>query len=252
VMALLDKNEWARWLKYQANFHSYSWRNTILIMMQYEGATRVAGYRTWQKLGRQVNKGEKSIRILAPMIGKQRNDDGSESTRIYGFREVSVFDINQTSGEELPSICHELGGDDLKEMLRVAAIEAPLPVIFDDLREGLHGFVNSSKIVVRAGDPVNDQFQTVLHETAHYELGHIDGRKVATEQAELEADSVAYVVGQHFGIEFGDFTFGYLASWVSGDAEALHNGIKDSLQVISNAAKKIIGKLEGAMIVSGV
>lgn len=116
VKQLLNSDNWAQWLKLQAQFHDYSFSNVLLILQQYPTATQVAGYRAWQKLGRQVREGERGIKILAPIKKKivEEDEDGEQHTSypIVGYKTVTVFALEQTEGEPLPEVCSPLQGDD--------------------------------------------------------------------------------------------------------------------------------------------
>lgn len=116
ITELTNSDAWQRYLDVQGRFHNYSWGNSLLISRQYPEATKVAGYRTWQQLGRQVRKGERAIMILAPIVYTQKTEDAVEpstqSRVVRGFRSVPVFDIAQTDGEPLPEIAQRLQGTD--------------------------------------------------------------------------------------------------------------------------------------------
>ena len=113
ISNLTSSEEWQRYLDFQSRFHRYSFGNVLLIAAQCHEATRVAGFNAWRKLNRFVRKGEKAIWILAPMVYKNADaEDGEDDRVIRGFKFVPVFDVAQTDGEELPSICNRLDGDD--------------------------------------------------------------------------------------------------------------------------------------------
>jgi N-terminal domain of anti-restriction factor ArdC len=147
VADLASSEGWTRYLESRSRFHSYSFGNVMLIAFQRPGATRVAGYRKWQELGRQVRKGERGISILAPMVRKVDRDDGTEPDRVVsGFRTVSVFDVSQTDGEPIPEHpCRVLTGDGpegLEAALLAHAAAEGLTVATETIRGGANGFID--------------------------------------------------------------------------------------------------------------
>ena len=245
---LLDSENWKEYLKTLSRFHQYSFNNCILIKMQYPEASRVAGYKTWQSMGRQVRKGEKAISILAPCPHKKtievEKEDGTVEIKAVSFttyRAVNVFDIAQTDGKELPTVCNTLTGDvDGYERLRkVLAGVAPVPVEDEDITGGAHGYYSfaDSRIAIKRGMSEAQTIKTTVHEIAH---SMMHGKDSDREQAEVEAESVAYTVCQYLGIDSGDYSFGYLAGWSDGDMDAL----KKSLAAIQKTAHTIIEGIE--------
>jgi antirestriction protein ArdC len=242
IEALTSSEEWERYLAVQARFHNYSFGNVLLIHLQRPTATRVAGYRAWQALGRQVQKGEKAIKIWAPMIGKDKEaDDGS--TKLYGFRLANVFDVAQTDGEELPEIVHLLTGDGPEgvwDRLVDIAQELGFAVGMDELN-GPNGWCNhmTHEIMVEVNRDDAQQMKTLVHEIGHAIL-HGENR-LARELMELEAESVAYIVCQAVGLETSDYSFGYVAHWAG---ESAVEGIRASGERIQKAANQVLGMLE--------
>jgi antirestriction protein ArdC len=239
----------------QSRFHQYSFNNAILILLQTEGrATRVAGFHAWRKLGRNVRKGEKGIRILAPMTRKVRDDDETPDPDagarvLLGFKAVPVFDIAQTDGEPLPEIASRLQGDDpqgayagLTEVAQSIGFSVE-DADFSDERNGDCSFAEH-RIRVRAGNAPAQRVKTLAHELAHALLHeNHDDRALA----ELEAESVAFVVCAFLGVQSDNYTFGYVASWAGGGDEALA-GIKATGGRIQQTANTILKKLEAAML----
>ncbi|MCH8007544.1 MAG: hypothetical protein IIC91_01640 [Chloroflexi bacterium] len=250
VAALRDSEEFKRYLDVAARFHSYSFGNQILIGMQCPDASRVAGYRTWQGMGRQVRKGEKGIRILAPRPWKEHRDgcvrgkcdcpDGG-----VGFATVSVFDVSQTDGDDLPAITTDLAGDDAGLWAGLASITSEekleLDTDPDHNHGGAHGYYapRDSRIWVDMKRPPAHRAATLAHELAHY---FTNDDKPCREEGEIIAESVAYIVLGHFGIDAGDYSFGYLASWDTDDAKQF----KAQLGQIQKTAATIIDRLEEA------
>lgn len=240
---LVVGDNFANYLKTMAKFHRYSFNNIMLIVMQYPEASQVAGYKKWQEMGRNVRKGEKGIRILAPCPHKKTvtNDDGEETEiRWTTYRPVSVFDIAQTDGKELPEICRKLTGEvsDYEALMEGLKKVAQVAVSFENITNGANGYYSKDMgIVLNEGMEQAQTVKTFIHEIAHSIL-HKDSYK-CREQKEVEAESVAYVVCQALGIDSGDYTFGYLAGWASGDTKFL----KQSLNDIQKCADKIITAL---------
>ncbi len=246
---LTSSAAWRDWLIVQSRFHRYSFGNTLLILMQTQGqATRVAGFHAWRKLGRNVRKGERAIWILAPMTRRIKTDDAEEPQKVLsGFKAAPVFDIAQTDGEPLPEIVTHLQGDGpacCYDRLREIAEEHGYTVKADELPGQANGVCELDSKTIRV-DNTNDgrqQVKTLAHELAHAILH--DGDDASREVAELEAESVAFVVCAHVGISSDDYTFGYVAGWSGGGEQAIA-AVKTSGARIQRAAESIISRLEG-------
>lgn len=251
VRGLTESGKWQAYLDTQSKFHSYSFGNALLIALQNPDATRVAGYRKWQELGRQVRKGERGLSILAPIIRTQRDESGDkDKDRKYvaGFTTASVFDVSQTEGEPLPEIAPLLTG---------VAAEGQFQSLFDvadsfgfrvekqELSGGTNGYCSHVEklIVVESRNDEVQQVKTLAHELGHALL-HEEGSDLPREQKEIEAESVAYVVSNALGIDSGQYSFGYLTSWAHGDPETVEKQLKDSGQRIQKAAHRIIEAVE--------
>ena len=253
---LLESGDWQRYLKTQSQFHNYSFNNVMLILSQFPEASRVAGYQRWQELGRQVKKGSKSIKILAPLKRKieKENDNGEleAKTGIFGFRTVSVFDVSQTEGEDLPEIVSSLTGDDqgLIDLLTAFTMNNNVPVLFQGAL-GANGWCRYDgqtgeprQIVVDPLLPKQHQAKTLAHEIGH-SLLHSRSQyndHIPRSQAELEAESVAFIVLHHFGIDSSDYSFPYVAGWQQGE-DALEN-LRQSGMLIQKAANQVIDWIE--------
>jgi len=209
-----SSKEFKEVLEFFSKFHNYSYHNSILIMMQNPAATLVAGYRQWQKkFNRHVKKGEKGIAILAPFTYKKKksdvdsnlnSDDEKEVTKTY-FRPVYVFDVSQTEGEPLPQmdLSVEDSNSNLFEPLKSYAVSKGITVKFKSLREGLDGYSEGGKIVINTNANPTEKASILAHETAH-ELLHFSGDKdlkLTKEILEMEAEAVAFVVMNYFGVE---------------------------------------------------
>ncbi len=225
------------YLDVQARFHNYSWCNSLLILSQRPQATRVAGYRTWQKLDRQVRQGEHGIRIFAPCPWKRENDAGETEQGMY-FRCVSVFDIAQTDGPELPSVdvpdIDTASDALLADLVRVSESRG-ITVCFQPISGGAYGVSRKGTVEIDDTRATGQQAKTLAHELAHEALHWEDRGTFTRSVAELEAESVAYVVCNHFGLDTSVRSSAYIALW-NGDGKAL----RDSLKRIADTARKII------------
>jgi len=250
IVQLTSSERWQDWLNMQSKFHRYSFNNTLLIMEQRPEATQVAGYNAWRKLDRFVRKGEKGIWILAPMIYKADSGDGSadDTTErvLRGFKPVSVFDLAQTDGRELPEISSRLDGEDVGNVfpkLRQVALGLGFSVEdTDELAEGVNGDCSHTlhRIRIRISNAPAQRVKTLAHELGHAIL-HTpgDGRPDNRGLMELEAESVAFVVCANNGIETDDYSFGYVTGWIGGGDEA-RDAIKASGARIQRAADQIL------------
>ena len=252
IEALTSSAAWRSHLEVQGRFHRYSFSNTLLIVRQDPGASRVAGFATWKSLGRAVRKGERAIWILAPMTGRRtRMADGEEHRPILGFRPVAVFDVAQTDGEPLPKVCRTLEGDDPAALFGRLADRASRLGYAVDVTElpgttnGDCSFARRRIRVERRNDPAQ-QVKTLAHELAHALLHEgTDDRPLA----ELEAESTAFVVCHTLGLDTSGYTFGYVACWAGGGPEAVAR-IKSSGTRIQRAASVILDALEEEAVVT--
>jgi len=252
-----------------SKFHNYSLNNTILIAMQNPDATLVAGFKSWQNnFGRHVKQGEKGIRIFAPAPYKKKverekkNPKTDEPVRdnsglvvmeeveitIPAFRVVSVFDVSQTEGKELPSIgVDELSGgvEDYDSFVEVLTKISPVPISFEKIDGGAKGYFSqiTKSIGVQEGMSQSQTVKTLIHEVAHATL-HDKDKSIENKDRntkEVEAESVAYTVCSHFGIDTSEYSFGYIAGWSSGRQM---EELKASLNIIRSAASDIITAME--------
>ena len=250
VAALRESGEYQRWLDTAARFHSYSWGNQLLISIQRPDATRVAGFHAWKGLGRHVLKGEHGIRILAPTRFQKTCECGDAcdcraTGEAIGFRTVSVFDVAQTDGAALPEIVTLLAGDGLGLTPALAALATAEGLTVDrdpaNARNGANGYYSRDRALIWVRPDVDDAqaAKTLAHELAHHFAEHkVNGH--CREEGEIIAESVAYIVMGHFGIDAGGYTFGYLASWTPDNPKLF----REKLGEIQRAAATIIDKLE--------
>ena len=266
VKDVFESEQYKAYLKAMSKFHSYSFGNVMLILLQCPNASLVAGFNKWKKdFGRTVKKGEHGIQILAPCPHKRfveqeiEKPDGTkekESVLIIqqGFKVAYVFDVSQTEGRELPAWgVDKLTGDvqHYNEFYKAIKSVAPVPIEFRPATDHSEGCYNHKEQKIYINDGLS-QIQTVsvmIHETAHailhalpVENGEIVGKHEKDRRTrEVEAESVAYIVCQHFGIETGDSSFAYVTSW-SKNKELPE--LKASLECISKTASKMIGDIE--------
>jgi antirestriction protein ArdC len=246
IRGLTSSQEWQRYLEVQSRFHSYSFSNVLLIAAQSPTATRIAGFHTWRNLGRTVRRGEKAIWILAPMIYKKDQEHAEDSrAEIRGFKFVPVFDVSQTEGDELPSICHRLSGDDAhRHFDDLVAVARSLEFTVEEVQ--LEGAMNGRcshvvrRIQIECRNAPTQNVKTLAHELAHAILHEsVESRSLA----ELEAESTAFVVCHKLGVDSARYSFGYVASWAGG-GEAAVTAIKASSRRIQHAAATILNGLE--------
>ena len=233
IESLVSGDDWQRMLEVASRFHHYSANNVFLIMLQSPDATQVAGYRAWLSMGRQVRKGEHGIRILAPCRSRRQvpENDGTEasSVSVRGFTTVTVFDIAQTEGKDLPDVRPTLLDGDattgLWDALSVQVAAAGYTVARGDCR-GANGLTDHRERTVRVRDDVSgaQAVKTLCHELAHVLLhpdtaAYFQGRGVS----EVEAESVAYLVCQAAGLVTDSYSWPYIAHWSDGKSDVVHN-----------------------------
>jgi len=277
IKDLFESERFKEYLRTMSKFYNYSFNNTLLIAMQKPDATLIAGYTAWQKnFQRQVSKGERGIKILAPAPYKAKveqdkldpttqkpvlDHDGNpqkETVEVVrpAFKVVSVFDVSQTSGKELPDITvDELSGNVENYKAFFSALESisPVPIAFEDIPGGAKGYyhLEDRRIAIQEGMSEIQTVKTAIHEIAHAKLHAIDPDKKANPEErkdsrtrEVEAESVAYTVCQRYGIETSDYSFGYVAGWSSGKET---KELKGSLETIRSTAADMIDSLDAKL-----
>lgn len=277
IKELFESERFKEYLRTMSKFYNYSFNNTLLIAMQKPEATYVAGYTSWQRnFDRQVMKGEKGIKILAPAPYKVQEErekidsstqkpvldaDGKPVTETVevmrpAFKVVSVFDVSQTAGKELPDIMvDQLTGDveRYEDFWRVLKEVSPVPVALEKIEGGAHGYYHlvDKRIAIDEGMSEMQTIKTLIHEIAHAKLHAVDpDAKTAPEEKkdrhtkEVEAESVAYTVCQRYGIETSDYSFGYIAGW-SSDKETKE--LKSSLDTIRKTAAEMIEGIDAKL-----
>ncbi|MCE4768750.1 antirestriction protein ArdA, partial [Clostridioides difficile] len=275
IAELFDSERYKEYLRVMSKFHNYSFRNTLLIAMQAPDASLVAGFSTWKNThGRNVKRGEKGIKIFAPSPYKIKREmekidpqtqkpvigkDGKPVTEekeitVPAYKVVSVFDVSQTEGREIPSIgADELTGDVDRYKDFFAALEktSPVPIGFENIEGSSHGYyhLEEKRIAIQEGMSELQTLKTAIHEIAHAKLHDIDLNAPKEEQGdrpdrrtrEVQAESVAYTVCQHYGLDTSDYSFGYVAGWSSGKELS---ELKSSLETIRAAAVEIIDSID--------
>ena len=269
---LFNSDSYRNYLSTMSKFHNYSFNNTLLIAMQKPDATLVAGYKAWQKnFERHVNKGEKAIRILAPapykikeerdkidpvtqelLLDKDGNPQKEEvEITIPAFRAVSVFDLSQTDGKPIPELtAKELLSDveGYQDMIRAVEAISPVPIELEEIAGDSKGYYDreAKRIAVQENMSESQTLKTMIHEVAHSKL---HSKEVEQDEQmrkdrntkEVEAESVAYTVCQHFGVDTSDYSFGYIAGWSSGrDTKEL----RASMDTIRRTASELITGIE--------
>ena len=276
ITELFESERYKEYLRVMSKFHNYSFNNTLLIAMQKPDASLVAGFSSWKNnFGRNVMKGEKGIKIIAPspftvkqevektdpqtgkpVIGKDGKPVTEEKEiKVPAYKVVSVFDVSQTEGRELPDIAvNELTGDvdRFKDFYSALEQASPVPVGFEKIEGGAHGYyhLEEKRIAIDEGMSDLQTLKTAIHEIAHAKLHDIDLNAPKEEQKprvdrrtrEVEAESVAYTVCQHYGLDTSDYSFGYVAGWSSGKELA---ELRGSLETIRSTAAEMINAIDG-------
>ena len=269
---LFNSDSYRNYLATMSKFHNYSFNNTLLIAMQKPDATLVAGYKAWQKnFERHVNKGEKAIRILAPapykikeerdkidpvtqelLLDKDGNPQKEEvEITIPAFRAVSVFDVAQTDGKPIPELAaKELLSDveEYQDMIRAVEAISPVPIELEEIAGDSKGYYDreAKRIAVQENMSESQTLKTMIHEVAHSklhskEVEQDEQMKKDRNTKEVEAESIAYTVCQHFGVDTSDYSFGYIAGWSSGrDTKEL----RASMDTIRRTASELITGIE--------
>ena len=273
IMGVFESERYAEYLRTMSKFHNYSLNNTLLIAMQ--GGNLVKGYRQWEKeFDRHVKKGEKGIKIFAPAPYKVKKlvDKIDPETRkpmldregkvvkeekeitVPAFKVITVFDISQTEGKEFPDLSVKPLLADVEQYEDFfAALEkaSPVPIAFEQITNGANGYfsLTDKRIAIKEGVSELQAVKTAIHEIAHAKLHDVDlnappeqQNRVDRHTCEVEAESVAYTVCQHFGLDTSDYSFGYVAGWSSGKEMT---ELKASLETIQTTAKELITEIEG-------
>ncbi len=254
VKTLCQSDNYRNYLKVMSSFPSYSANNVMLIFSQCPSASFICGFRSWQKnFHRHVKKGEKAIRIIAPVISEISEEDGSVR-KIIRYRRVNVFDISQTEGEPLPELepLATLDGnvEEYSTLLDTLCDISPFSVDFRPLKKGVHGKTVYFGRKIEISDQLTQKqtIKTLLHEIAHSYLHDLKSevcseylRRLGEEPGlrELEAESVAYVVSSSLGLDVADYSFSYVARWSRGEEFP-----KEALNRICNLSSRLIEQIK--------
>ena len=277
IKDLFNSDRYREYLATMSKFYDYSLNNTLLILFQKPDASRVAGFTAWKKkFHRYVKEGEKGIKIIAPapyktVVEKQKVDKSGQfvfdsdgkpvmeqtTVEIPTFKITSVFDLSQTDGEPLPDIATKLEGNvELYEKFFKTLKEiSPVPIEFEDIKSGANGYyhLEDKRIAIKDNLSEMHTIKTAIHEIAHAKLHALPEPDVPEEEQkerpdnntrEVQAESVAYTVCQHFNIDTAEYSFGYIAGWSSGQET---KELRASLEVIRETASEIIEQIEEKM-----
>lgn len=272
IKDVFESEKYKNYLKVMSKFHHYSFRNNLLIASQKPDATYVAGYQAWRtKFKRQVQRGEKGIEILGytpyhrteTVQVKDKNGNpvfdvnGEIKTEkrkvlIPAFSPVNVFDVSQTKGEPLPQLINELDGsvEAYNDLFNAIGSVSRYKVEFEDIKGGAKGYCDylNKKIAINNGMSEVQNIKTLIHEITHADL-HVpeieQSNKKDSRTREIEAESTAFVVSNHYGIDTSDYSFGYLASWSSSrELEELQS----SLETIQKQANELIDRIDEKLL----
>ena len=262
IKDVFESEKYKNYLKVMSKFYNYSIGNQILISMQNPKATNVLGYKSWQtKFKRQVKKGEKGIKILVPLIYKydvevenidqngNKNTTTEQRQNTY-FKTSTVFDISQTEGKEIEdlNLVEELKFkvENFNSFFKCIKNISPVEIKFEEMKEDVKGYYSKAnqEIVIKKGMSEGQILKTAIHELSHAILHSEENNNKGRSIKELEAESVAYVVCNHFDIDTSEYSFGYLAGW-SKDKELKE--LKLSLETIKNTATNLIDLIKNEL-----
>ncbi|WP_458864012.1 DUF6782 family putative metallopeptidase [Streptococcus suis] len=255
------------YLKAMGKFSTYSASNVMLMYMQNPNITHVASFKKWQNdFERTVQKGQKALWIFAPYEyklkdknGEFKRDENGEIEKRTGFRLIPVFDVSQTQGKELPKPIYDLTDDgksfdyeNLYRALKGVSEDNKVPVSFQEIPTGARGFysLDQNEIVIQRGMSKSQTVKTIIHEMAHSELHNNEvlkqsAKPLTLSNAELQAESVAFVVSSHYGLDTSDYSFGYLASW-SKDKTGLSD-LEGQLAIVQKEASSLIKRIDSKL-----
>jgi len=275
IQELFESEKYERYLKVMSKLHNYSFNNSLLIAMQKPDATMVAGFTSWKKnFHRTVKKGEKGIRILAPSpykvnkevdkidpVTKQpmlgRNGEPIKEhvqLTIPAYKITTVFDVSQTEGEKIPEIATALKDEvnDFEKMFQIIEKVSPVPIVLDQINSAANGYYDLEKkvIVIKKDMSEAQTLKTAVHEISHAKLHDRDSgieAKADRKTKEVEAESIAYTVCSHLGLDTSSYSFGYIAGW-SSDKEL--GELKKSMNVIQHTASELITDIDKEFLCS--
>lgn len=268
----LDSEQFKSFLDTMSKFHNYSLNNIHLLKMQNSNVSRVASFNKWKAdFDRTVKKGSKALKIWVPYQVKTKisanqnelsfspseNEMEQKEVTVTRFKLGNVFDVSQTEGRELPKAINELTGDvkdyeDLYRAAKAVSMDNQVPISFEEIkRESTNGYYypDENRIVISKGLKGQEQIlKTIFHEMAHAELHHADNpqkENLTRSTAELQAESVAYVVSSYYGIDTSEYSFNYLSRW-SADKETLAD-LEAQLDIVQQEAKSLMVRMDQAL-----
>lgn len=264
VKDYFKSDTYKQYLLAMSKFHNYSPLNIQIILRQNPNASYVASFKKWKdEFSRSVNKGEKALRIFAPITVKKRDPktneplldkDGKEIT-YTSFKLVPVFDVSQTDGKELPKPIYELKGSyqdygNLYKSAKEVSEAKGVPISFSEDTKGAKGYYSpvSNEIVIKKGLSEQHTLKTIFHEMAHSDLHNLEKRAETPfnlSTAELQAESVAFVVSSHYGLDTSEYSFGYLASWTQ-DPKGLSD-LEGQIKIVQKEADSLISRIDQAL-----
>lgn len=264
VKDYFKSDTYKQYLLAMSKFHNYSPLNIQMILRQNPNASYVASFKKWKdEFSRSVNKGEKALRIFAPITVKKRDPktneplldkDGKEIT-YTSFKLVPVFDVSQTDGKELPKPVYELKGSyqdygNLYKSAKEVSEANGVPISFSENTKGAKGYYSpvSNEIVIKKGLSEQHTLKTIFHEMAHSDLHNFEKRAETPfnlSTAELQAESVAFVVSSHYGLDTSEYSFGYLASWTQ-DPKGLSD-LEGQIKIVQKEADSLISRIDQAL-----
>lgn len=255
IKAIKNSDDFKKVLDYYSKFYRYSANNCMLILRQCPDASYVASFKKWNdELDRHIKKGEKAIKILAPIpkkyiketVNQETGEVTEEEINYLTFKAVPVFDVSQTDGAPLPEIVHILSDEveDFSKVLNQIASVSPVPVSFEDIKTGANGYYHlvDKRIALKAGNPEAQTIKTLIHEISHAILADHQ-EKIASPIREVEAESTAYIVCKYFGLDTAEYSFPYIVGWSDSELEA----VEQSLEIIKNTSRDLIEAIEKAL-----
>ena len=269
IQSYLQSGKYEELLRTMAKFPNYSLNNTILISLQTNGqATQVAPYTAWKAMGRSVNAGEKEIKIIAPTsyqrtILQEKKDTNGKSligsdgkvitetvkVRAMGYRVAYTFDISQTSGKALPTVMTELQGKvhNYADFRKAIQEVCPVEIVTGPIEGNTKGYYSPDEQEVRIREGMSElqNIKTALHETAHARLHNpaLTECNFSQSEKEIQAESIAFIVAAHYGLDTSDYSFPYVSVWASGNVKR----IEENLEIIKKESAKIISEIDESL-----
>lgn len=269
IQSYLQSGKYEELLRTMAKFPNYSLNNTILISLQTNGqATQVAPYTAWKAMGRSVNAGEKGIKIIAPTsyqrtILQEKKDTNGKSligsdgkvitetvkVRAMGYRVAYTFDISQTSGKALPTVMTELQGKvhNYADFRKAIQEVCPVEIVTGPIEGNTKGYYSPDEQEVRIREGMSElqNIKTALYETAHARLHNpaLTECNFSQSEKEIQAESIAFIVAAHYGLDTSDYSFPYVSVWASGNVKR----IEENLEIIKKESAKIISEIDESL-----